>query len=169
MKLKVPLPGRPAGLTAAQTDRVAVSLSWQSAADADGHAVAGYNVYRSTSASGGYSPINAAVVTGITYQDDSVAAGTRYYYTVTSVDSSGDESVTSESVSIVPAALATNLSGSATVSGGGGGGAVCFVSTAQEAFKRDVMRGLAVLGVIVIFGLLLKGHRAQGSRRKAKI
>ena len=96
MKLKVPLPGRPAGLTAAQTDRVAVALSWQSAADADGHAVAGYNVYRSTSASGGYSPINAAVVTGITYEDDSVAAGTRYYYTVTSVDSSGDESVTSE-------------------------------------------------------------------------
>jgi TolB protein len=155
MKLKVPLPGRPAGLTAAQTDRVAVSLSWQSAADADGHAVAGYNVYRSTSASGGYSPINAAVVTGITYQDDSVAAGTRYYYTVTSVDSSGDESVTSESVSIVPAAIATNLSG--TASGGGGGG--CFISSAQKDFNRDVMRGLAVLGVMVILWRLIIWNR----------
>ncbi len=84
------------------------------------------------------------------------------------MDSSGDESVMSESVSIVPSAIATNLSGSATASGGGGGGG-CFISSAQTAFNRDVMRGLAILGGIVILGLLLKGHRAQGSRRKAKV
>jgi len=67
-----------------------VSLSWDSSPDA-----AGYNVYRSTSASGTYSKINSALDPNTAYTDSTVAAGQTYYYEATSVDSSGKESTRS--------------------------------------------------------------------------
>jgi len=151
MALKVPLPRRPAGLMAEQTGNVVVSLSWQAAADADGNAAAGYNVYRSTSASGGYSRIKTDPVTGTAYADETVAVGTRYYYTVASVDDAGDESVNSQSVSIVPTAAIRVLSGS----GGGGGGGGCFITSAAEysiPLKNSLIAVL--LGIILMIGMM---------------
>jgi hypothetical protein len=137
MALKVPIPGRPGGLAATQTASYHVALSWDAALDANGDAVAGYNVYRKLGADGAYVRINS-----------------------TSVDAvDGTESVDSESVSIVPTAAATSLSGTASKGGGGG----CFISTSQGAFNQDIMSGLAFLGIVVILWRLIMRIKARRS------
>jgi len=65
-----------------------VSLSWRASTSL----VAGYNIYRSTLPGGPYTKQTPSLVTGTTWRDTSVVAGQRYYYLVTAVDSSGQES-----------------------------------------------------------------------------
>ncbi len=67
-----------------------VNLSWNSSSG-----VAGYNVYRSTSASGAYSKINSTLDANTAYTDSTVVSGQAYYYEATSVNSSGQESARS--------------------------------------------------------------------------
>ena len=100
MELKVPLPRRPAGLTAQLTDAATVQLSWNSAQDANGNAVAGYHVYRSTTAGSGFIQLTAVPLTETEFSDADVGADVTYHYTVTAVDGDGDESVPSASVSV---------------------------------------------------------------------
>src|SRR5208337_3358296 len=64
-----------------------VNLSWNSSSD-----VAGYNVYRSTSATGTYSKINSSLDANT---DGTVISGQTYYYEATSVTSGGQESARS--------------------------------------------------------------------------
>ena len=64
-----------------------VNLFWDSSSG-----VAGYNVYRSTSANGTYSKINSSLDSNTAYTDGTVASGQTYYYAATSVSSSGLES-----------------------------------------------------------------------------
>jgi hypothetical protein len=138
MRLKVPLPTRPEGLIARGVE-AGVTLSWQEAEDCDRRPVAGYNLYRSTTAGGPYELVNDSPVTRTQYDDLTgkavravapVTDGTTYYYVVTSVDGDGDESVQS-----LEKSAAAGLSNSSTttqfVSGGGGGGG-CFISTVVE-------------------------------------
>jgi len=91
-------------------------------------------------------------------------AGIRYYYAVTSLDSSvyEDQSVMSEAVSVVLSTPVTSLAGSGGGSGGGGGG--CFISTSQGAFNQDIMNGLAFLGVVVILWRLIMKIKSRGRR-----
>jgi len=63
---------------------------WNSTPD-----VAGYNVYRGTSASGSYTKLNSALDANTAYTDSSVAAGNTYYYAATSVNEEGLESALS--------------------------------------------------------------------------
>lgn len=72
------------------TPQYSVSLSWNASAG-----VAGYNIYRSTSASGSYAKINSSLDANTAYTDSSVASGQTYYYEATAVNSSGEESVRS--------------------------------------------------------------------------
>ncbi len=65
-----------------------VNLSW----NASTSQVAGYNIYRSSTLNGTYSRINSTVDPGTAYSDSTVASGATYYYDVTSVNSSGEES-----------------------------------------------------------------------------
>jgi hypothetical protein len=67
-----------------------VNLNWNASSD-----VSGYNVYRSTNSTGGYSKINSTLDPSTAYTDSSVTSGTTYYYEATSVNSSGQESVPS--------------------------------------------------------------------------
>jgi Abnormal spindle-like microcephaly-assoc'd, ASPM-SPD-2-Hydin len=67
-----------------------VNLSWNASSD-----VAGYNIYRSTSATGTYAKINPSVDANTAYTDSTVVAGQTYYYEATSVNSSGQESARS--------------------------------------------------------------------------
>jgi fibronectin type 3 domain-containing protein len=53
--------------------------------------VTGYDVYRSTVSGGPYTEITSAV-SATEYTDDSVQAGTDYFYVVTSVSSNGTQS-----------------------------------------------------------------------------
>jgi hypothetical protein len=73
-----------------------VNLSWNGVQD-----VMGYNVYRSTTASGKYTKINSSVNPTTLFTDTSVASGQTYYYAATSVNSSGQESARSTPVQAV--------------------------------------------------------------------
>jgi hypothetical protein len=72
-----------------------VGLTW----NASTSTVVGYNVYRSTTSGGPYTLITSSLVSGTTYSDTSVSAGVTYYYVVTAVDSSGNESAYSNEAS----------------------------------------------------------------------
>ena len=66
--------------------------------DAD---LAGYRVYRSTTAGRGHTPVTPVLQTGTTYVDTDVRPGQTYFYIVTAVDRAkrANESVPSAEVS----------------------------------------------------------------------
>jgi len=74
-----------------------VALSWNPSSSG----VSGYNVYRGTQSGGPYSQINPVLEGGTFYSDATVQNGKTYYYTVTSVDESGSESIPSNEVKAV--------------------------------------------------------------------
>lgn len=71
-----------------------VALTW-SASSSSG--VIGYNVYRSTTASGSY--VRVGNVVGTTFTDSTVQAGQTYFYTVTTVNTANLESAPSSPIS----------------------------------------------------------------------
>jgi len=164
--LKVPLPRRPSGLVIeGQTDGIA--LQWQAAADCDGNAVAGYNLYRSENPAGPYVKVNTGLITATGYEDSDPqlpAAGTPCYYLISSVDADGDESVRSEMVSAALVVPVVALSVDAGSGGGGGGG--CFILTAAES--GPVEGSWMWLLLTLFLGVGRKRHSAFGVRRTAK-
>jgi hypothetical protein len=76
-----------------------VDLSWN-APSSSPDPVAGYNVYRSSDGGNTYQVLNSGVDTTVTYVDTLVLSGQPYDYYVTSVDSSGVESVPSNTISV---------------------------------------------------------------------
>lgn len=76
-----------------------VALSW----NASTSVVSGYRIYRGTQSGGPYSVLNTTLNAGLTYTDSSVQSGQTYYYVVTAVDSSGNESVYSnQATAVIP-------------------------------------------------------------------
>jgi fibronectin type 3 domain-containing protein len=99
----VTVPSAPTGVSA--TAGVSqVSLSWTASSGATS-----YNVYRSTSSGGEGTTAYVSGLTGTSYTDTGVTAGTTYYYTVAAVNSAGTSAQSSQ-VSAAP------------TSGGGGSG-----------------------------------------------
>ena len=94
-------PGAPTGLGATAGDGQ-VQLSWNANGESD---LAGYNAYRSTTSGTGYGKINASLITTTNLLDTGRTNGTTYFYLVTAVDASGNESLDSAEVSATPAAL----------------------------------------------------------------
>ncbi|MBN1765308.1 MAG: carbohydrate binding domain-containing protein, partial [Sedimentisphaerales bacterium] len=92
-------PGAPAGLSAMAGDGI-VSLNWDDNSEGD---LAGYNVYRSTTSGSGYSQVNGSLLASSAYADNSVTNDITYYYVVTAVDTSANESADSSEVSATPA------------------------------------------------------------------
>lgn len=92
-------PSAPTGLQVTGTTSSSVSLSWNAAGDDVG--VSGYEVYRGST--------KVATVSGTSYTDTGLSAGTTYSYTVKARDAAGNVSVASSQVS------------GTTQSGGGGG------------------------------------------------
>ena len=74
-----------------------VALSWS----ASSSTVAGYNVYVSPSSAGPYSLLNSSPVPSTSYVDTNVLAGDTYYFRITSVSSSYQESAPSAAVQAV--------------------------------------------------------------------
>jgi arabinogalactan endo-1,4-beta-galactosidase len=91
-------PAAPTGLTAMAGDST-VSLNWNDNGEPD---INGYYVYRSTTSGGTYTRLSSTILTGSNYTDDSVTNGTTYYYVVTAVDTSSNESANSGEVSATP-------------------------------------------------------------------
>jgi fibronectin type 3 domain-containing protein len=74
-----------------------VSLSWVASTSST---VVGYNIYRGSVSGGPYAVLNSTPNAGLTYTDMTVLAGQTYYYVVTAVDASGNESVVSNEVAV---------------------------------------------------------------------
>jgi Abnormal spindle-like microcephaly-assoc'd, ASPM-SPD-2-Hydin len=74
-----------------------VSLGWSASTST----VAGYNVYRGSQSGGPYVAVNSGLDASTSYTDTSVQAGQIYYYVVTAVDGSGNESVYSNQAQAV--------------------------------------------------------------------
>ena len=73
-----------------------VTLSWSASPDSD---IEGYNVYRSTRPFGtpdDATQLNGALLSDLSYVDNSVTEGTSYIYRVAAVDADGTESVLSD-------------------------------------------------------------------------
>jgi glucuronoarabinoxylan endo-1,4-beta-xylanase len=90
-------PSAPTGLNATGGN-YQVSLDWLDNSEGD---LDGYNVYRSETSGGDYSEI-ASLVTSSDYIDSDVTVGTTYYYVVTAVDVSTNESGYSNQSSATP-------------------------------------------------------------------
>ena len=85
-------PARPTGLTVvAGVGRV--FLTWNENQEAD---LAGYRVYRSTRSGREYERLTDKLLNRTTFSDETVKSGAVYYYVVTAVDRSGNESARSE-------------------------------------------------------------------------
>lgn len=75
-----------------------IDLDWADNTESD---LAGYNVYRSATSGGSYTLIGSGLVADSAYQDKDVTAGTTYFYVVTAVDFSSNESSSSNEASAV--------------------------------------------------------------------
>lgn len=75
-----------------------VSLNWKASVTPS---VAGYNVYRSTSAVGPYSKVNPSPVGGTSFADLSVTVGQTYFYQATTVGEDNTESARSNQATAV--------------------------------------------------------------------
>ena len=74
-----------------------VDLSWNPSTSSN---ISGYNVYRSANATT-WSKINASVVPSTLFSDSSVANGSTYYYALTAVNVSGEESSKTAAIKVV--------------------------------------------------------------------
>ena len=103
------------GATTATSGPLQVQLSW----DASPSPVTGYRVHRGTVRGGPYSVSTANMITTLSYSDTSVAAGTTYYYVVTSVNQSGVESAYSnEAAATVPSSATPTTPSTPAPTGG---------------------------------------------------
>lgn len=57
-----------------------------------------YNVYRSTTSGSSYSKVNTSPVNALLFDDTGAVPGQKYFYAVTAVDSTGNESALSNEV-----------------------------------------------------------------------
>jgi pectin methylesterase-like acyl-CoA thioesterase len=112
-------PAVPAGLSA-RLGKSTVTVSWTAVSDAD---LVGYVVHRSTGSGAAVTVSGDVPVAGPSFTDSTGTIGTAYRYTVVAVDTAGNESAASGSVSATPVKadviVATDGSGDATTVQGG--------------------------------------------------
>lgn len=106
-------PAAPAGVRVAPGDTAAY-LSWDANKESD---LAGYNVYRSETAGGTRTKVNSSLVSKATayFTNTGLVNGKTYYYRITAVDTSNNESEMSTEVAIKPdKPTVVNVSGTLT-------------------------------------------------------
>jgi hypothetical protein len=91
-------PDAPTGLTATPGNST-VSLNWNDNTETD---LSGYNVYRSTTSGTGYTKLNGSLLGSSNYTDSNANGARTYYYFVTAIDTSNNESNDSNVVSATP-------------------------------------------------------------------
>lgn len=84
-------PANPVGLSATGGALI-VDLNWTANSESD---LAGYNVFRSLNSGSGFTKMNTALISENRYSDADVLEATTYYYRITAVDFSGNESMVS--------------------------------------------------------------------------
>ncbi|MFF5967724.1 pectinesterase family protein [Streptomyces collinus] len=141
-------PNAPTGAKATYTYPTA-KLTWTKSPEAD---LAGYKVYRSTSAAVPITPANlisgSKPVTATSYSDKPAATGARYYYRIVAVDRSGNVSAPSSAVNVLskdvtaPAAAPANV----TVTASGTGNKVAWTKPTTDTVKYRVYRATSATG-----------------------
>ena len=91
-------PSTPAGLTATGGKRK-ITLAWSASSDTGGSGLAGYEVFRSATASGPFTLL--ATATSNTHTDNGPTRGRRYWYYVKAYDGAGNRSTPSTTVNAV--------------------------------------------------------------------
>jgi hypothetical protein len=85
------------GTLAATAGKRKVTLSWGAATDAGGSGLAGYEIYRSNSATGSFTVV--ATTAGTSYTNGGLSRNRTYWYYVTAYDSAGNHSSPSNTAS----------------------------------------------------------------------
>ncbi len=160
LELQVPIPHKPTEIEVQRT-QAGIFIRWQAVEDSSGNPVAGYNIYRSASPDGNYSKINIELITETEYLDsdpEGVSAsssgssgGSIFYYGVTSVDDSGDESA--QTLGSSPAAVIESAAGAAG----------CFIGAASESVPKHAF--WLVVGLTIWIAVCYR-LQALGIRRK---
>jgi len=99
-------PNPPTNLTATSGNNY-IDLSWKANSEID---LAGYNIYKSTVPDftiSSSNKINSETVTTTIYRDTNATNGIRYYYKITAVDISGNQSLASNEVYATPQEIDT--------------------------------------------------------------
>jgi hypothetical protein len=126
-----------------------VSLDWTDNAEPD---LAGYSVYRATTAGGPYTLLNGSLLAASAYVDAAATNGTTYYYVATASDGAGNESADSNEVPATPQA-----------SGGGGTMHVSAIVLSTEKAGGGAKRGTAMVTVLDDLGAAVSGALVTGS------
>ena len=102
----------PTGLAAALAAATQVNLTWT----APSGTVSGYNIYRGYISGGEATLLNSSPVSGTSYSDTTVSAGTVYYYTVMAVNAVGRDvaSTSNETSALTVPAAPTGLGATAS-------------------------------------------------------
>lgn len=108
-------PNNVTGLTVGNATATNLGLSWNASTDNGGGTVAGYKIYRSLSQSSGYSFVSQ--VSGVSYTDSGLLSSTTYWYKVTAIDNSNNESSTSSAMTASGQTTAQPTGGSGQVLG----------------------------------------------------
>lgn len=148
-------PTAPTGLTATAGDN-SVALNWADNTEAD---LASYNVKCATVSGGAYTTIATGVATSA-YTDSTAVNGTTYYYVVSAVDTSSNESANGNEASATPTAAPPTFVAAGAISSGtatitpalpagiaSGDVLLLFVETANEAVSISNPNGGTWTGV----------------------
>ncbi len=114
-------PAAPTGLVAS-AGTGSVDLIWNANAEND---LDGYHVYRATSSGGPYARITGTLLSNAFYTDSGLSGGTAFFYVVSAVDTSANESGNSSEASATPSG------------GGGGGGNVVLSEVIYDVSSSD--------------------------------
>ncbi len=126
-------PLAPGGLSAVARGRQ-VTLTWDASSSANS-----YNVYRSATSDGLYSPIANNVAT-TSHTDTGLTGGTTYYYVVTAVNSFGESGYSNEASAMPPSApdFSMTLANSSQTAAAGTTAAYTLNFTASNGFNQPV-------------------------------
>ena len=155
-------PAAPNNLSKTSSNGSSIVLDWDNNSEAD---LLEYEIYRSSSTgvNKSSSQVNSSQVTASTFTDSTVSAFTSYFYTVTAVDDSGNESVVATELQVCSTSSVSNgsINSSCTItcdsgynksgntcvaqSGGGGGGSMPTIYCSSVEF--DVWQDSCIAGI----------------------
>jgi hypothetical protein len=130
-------PGAPADLTATAKGSSEIDLAWTASAGT----VVSYSVFRGTAAGGESATPLATGVTGTSYADKSVSAGTEYYYSVAAVNAAGQGPTSNE-------ASATTVQPTVSLGVAAGGSTSATVMAGQTATYQLMLTSTSYSGTV---------------------
>jgi len=112
------VPSSPGGFAATASSSSTIGLSWNAVTPPANCSISSYSIYRSTTSAFTASVsnlISSGAVTGTTYTDTGLAAGTTYYYIVEAVDADGSSTASSQAGATTTAAASCSTAPSAPI------------------------------------------------------